>query len=200
MEIDWSNSVVLVNDRQLVLNLLDDVHNYELLMPVDVCEWLEPIHSTHCQQQSSDTDGKYGRKDLNGNGKRTAHTNGRRAARGNDDDDGDESSNFIEDHHQHQQLLGYCITFTNMPSFNLSFLNHLKQKYATRWLSALVLFPHKTAPCRLAITLRCENAFLQSALTSTIAASKRLRNLVQQDFADDDSTATTGGGATAENK
>lgn len=184
MEIDWSNSIVLDNDRKIVLDLIDDVHNYESLMPIDLCEWLAPIFNTHNPINDDDDDNEpnhHNHKAVNGNGKRNARASARH-------DDDDSSLSNLEEH-----LLGYCITFTNVPSFNLSFLNYLKQKYATRWLSATVIFPHKNRPCRLAFALRCENAFIQASVTNTVGACKRLKTIVERDFCDDDSIVTTNG-------
>jgi hypothetical protein len=187
MTIDWSKSAVLTNDRSLVLELMDDIYNCEARMPTDIYEWLEPIFASG--SGSNDTraiengnrhhhNHQRGHVELNGNGKRYSRTN-------RDDDDADADDTDTGDGgdvDQQQQLIGYCINFTNVPSFNLSFLTYLRQKYGARWLSALVLFPHQRAPQRLAISIRCETALIQNIMPSAASGSKRIRTIIENEL------------------
>lgn len=174
MQIDWSKSVVLKNDRQIVLDLIDDVFNMQEFMPTDITHWLEGLYQQTATVAAS-------------NGKRHGDDNdyARGIAANDDDDNGNESddtattTNGDEENcrQQQQQIVGYCLSFTNLPSFNLSFLADLKEKYSTRWLTALILFPTNRAPQRLAISISCETTLMQS---NTIAAngSKRIKKII----------------------
>lgn len=174
--VDWTRSIVLAGDRTMLLDLIDDVYNIDARMPTTIEQWLEPILGDgvplHHHTQ-------------NGNGKR-ARGAGKRA---DSDDESDDDASTTE---TIGPLLGYCVSFTHVPSFNLSFLRHLEQKYSGRWLSAMVLFPHESKkpgrvrePQRLVISLRAETTLVQQAKADAMCSgAKRLRTIIEREFVD----------------
>ncbi len=47
-----------------------------------------------------------------------------------------------------RQVLGYALHFAGVPSFSHCFLEHLAQKYRSRWIGAMVIFPHQRRAMR----------------------------------------------------
>lgn len=174
IDIDWEHSVVEQHDRALVLELIDDVCNFEPRMPINIGQWLEGVYSDDCDRafvvtavDESAHKGKRKRQHVDDSGG------------GGDDNDDDERSGVS------RRLIGYCISFINLPSFNYALLSHLKQKYSLRWASALVVFPsattkqhvHQRFPQRLAVTLRCNSTLTQTA-NNGLYTSKRIRTII----------------------
>lgn len=180
IDIDWEQTVVEQHDRSLVLELIDDVCNFELRMPVNIGQWLEGVYSDDCNKSIVE--------ESNGNGKRARH---------HDNDDSNENNDNDDDHSGvSRRLIGYCISFTNLPSFNYALLSHLKQKYSHRWASALLVFPSTSSvavskqhqrtqrpfPQRLAVTLRCGTTLAQTA-NNGLYTSKRIRTFIANSHA-----------------
>lgn len=177
IDIDWEKTVVEAHDRALVLELIDDVCNLEARMPINIGQWLEGVYSDDCNRAVVD--------EPNGNGKRARHY-----AIDDDGDDGTQENNGDGSGGDSRRLIGYCISFTNLPSFNYALLAYLKQKYSHRWASALVVFPSAAAaapaakqrvqrhfPQRLVVTLRCGSTLTQTA-NGGLYTSKRIRTLI----------------------
>ncbi len=169
--VDWSNSVVLQSDRSLVLELIDDVCNLEARMPVNITQWLDGVYGTDCSRTITDE---------NKHGKRVQEddddSNQRHNNASQNDEDGSEVSSVVR-----APLVGYCISFTGLPSFNLAFLRHLKRKYETCWVSAIVIFPSGNFTQRLAITIRCHTALTQTT-SSGVCTAKRIRLIIAEEF------------------
>lgn len=149
--VDWKDSVVLECDREFVLRVVDDVYNMHQLMPAKMNMSVEAIE-----------DADYARCVP--------------AKRKHEDDTplDDESENTST--RTHPALVGYCIHFVGVPSFDETFLDHMARKYATRWLGATVIFPRArwTTPPQLVVSISCENALLQSSAPRAVCGAKRL--------------------------
>ncbi len=114
--IDWRNSVVSTNDRALVLELLDDVYNMYELMKLGIKVALEPIARANYSTPSAAR-------------KRTlAAATAEESISATIDDD-------------EARPLGYTLHFSGVPSFSDAFTAHLRHKYASRWLTCVIIFP-----------------------------------------------------------
>lgn len=153
MEINWTNSVVAQPDRAVVLAVIDDVYNMHQLMPVGMSVSIEGLE---------DTD-------------HTGSASKKRKAGSEPADDGETSTE-----HSKAALIGYCLHFVNIPSFNDNFLTHMAQKHATRWLGATVLFPRTRKsgaliiPAQLMVSVGCEHALVQASKPRATLGAKRL--------------------------
>lgn len=114
--IDWRNSIVSQSDQKLVLELLDDVYNMYALMKLGIKVALEPI--TRANYATPSAARKRGQAAVNGD-----------ESASNADTDPD------------VRPLGYTLHFSGVPSFSDAFTAHLRHKYASRWLSCVVIFP-----------------------------------------------------------
>lgn len=160
VEIDWSDNIVLVNDRKAVLAVIDDVYNMHQLMPGKITVSIETID-----------DADYTR--TNGVAAQTAPALSKRKRNADDAISETVSQSAVP-------LLGYCLHFVGVPSFDDNFLVHMAQKYATRWLGGTIIFPRRMnksnilVPCQLLVSLGCEHALVQASQPRAICGAKRL--------------------------
>lgn len=163
LDIDWSDNVVLVNDRKSVLAVIDDVYNMHQVMPGKITVSIETIDDTDYTKKSS--------------GVPPPPTLAKRKRSVADTPEDALSETVSASAAPH---LGYCLHFVGVPSFDDNFLVHMARKYATRWLGATVIFPRRIAdknilmPCQLLVSLGCEHALVQASKPRAICGAKRL--------------------------
>jgi len=174
MQIDWRTSVVAEADRPLVLELIGDIYNMHQIMPTNITLSLEPIERTDYQSATR--------------AKRKARPHSSAHDGGDDDDDETQTTSAETDA---AACVGYALHFANVPSFTDSVLAHLQHKFASRWLGATVLFPHKrhfkksgthSVPPQLIVSLRAQHAGVQAKayqVRGAKRACKKIEKLVQ---------------------
>jgi hypothetical protein len=155
---DWRNSVVRSNDRALVIAVVDDVFNMGEFMPTSMRYSLEPIE---------DVDYK-------------ARTKKRGAAVASETDDESLALNG--------NVVGYALHFTDVPSFDDSFIAFMQHKYDERWIGFALVFPHLrpvrgdellAVPQRLVVQISAETALLGGAKAHATKGARRLARKVQ---------------------
>jgi hypothetical protein len=167
-DVDWSESVVLKPDRALVLRVIDSVHNMHETMPADIRVSIEPIEAANYEQRA-----------------RSKKRKQSAAADAVVDESSDATSVA------HGQLVGYCLHFVNVPSFNDSFLDHLAAAYDGRFIGAAVLFPQKRGKDvlleqQLSVSVSADHTLVQQAKPHALRGAKRLcRKVFREDAADE---------------
>lgn len=172
--LDWSRSIVRsAADRALVLELIDDVYNMQAVMPLGLTVSLEPVVlDNYAERVQSGLGGAASKK--------------RKKGARPDDESADASSDTATV--AENRCVGYTLHFSGVPSFDDNFLDYMRHKYASRWLNAIVLFPHVRgtgeqdeelifAPI-LAISLGTDQAVSQDCKPFAITGSKRLCNKI----------------------
>lgn len=151
---DWSRSVVLEVDRALVMRVVDDVYNMQQLMPARMPMSIEAIEDTDHTQSVQASSRK--RKPVDAV-----------------ENDSDTSRSRVS-------LVGYCIHFVGVPSFNDNFLTHMAQKYSGRWLGATITFPYARksdsalVPQQLMVSIGAEHVLAQASRPRAVCGAKRL--------------------------
>jgi hypothetical protein len=156
--IGFTNSVVSKNDQKLVLELVDDIYNMHQLMSLNMKVALEPI--------------------VRDNYAAVVASQKRKRDPSSDVVIIEESSAELSD----TRPLGYTVHFAGVPSFSDTFLEHLKHKYASRWLYFVVLFPHERMgragpalmPAELLVSISSEGMLPCDSLPYAMRGSKRL--------------------------
>jgi len=155
---EWHNSVVRPNDRALVIGVVDDIFNMCEFMPTSMRYSLEPIE---------DVDYK-------------ARNKKRGGAVASETDD--------ESFALNGNVVGYALHFTDVPSFDDSFIAFMQHKYDSRWIGFALVFPHLrpvrndellAVPQRLVVQISAETALLGGAKAHAIKGARRLTRKVQ---------------------
>lgn len=160
--INWKGSVVQTpSDRTLILEMIDDVYNMHQLMPAAITTSLEELVAENHMTVNQTVGGGKKRKNRRG-----------------DDEAVLISSSADLSVVDPYQCIGYSVHFVGVPSFDENFLTFMKHKYGSRWLNAVVIFPHervgRSMPPALVLTLACSNAVAKEAQQFSIVGAKRL--------------------------
>lgn len=159
--INWEGSAVRApSDRTLILEMIDDVYNMHQLMPAAITTSLEELVAENHIAVNQTVGGNKKRKN-------------RRA-----DDEAGLVSSTENSAIDAGRCIGYSVHFVGVPSFDDNFLTFMKHKYGSRWLNAVVIFPHervgRSMPPALVLTLACSNAVAKEAQQFSIVGAKRL--------------------------
>lgn len=111
---DWDDAGVPEDDREFVAGVVDKVYNMHQEMPLGMKMNTEPLHDADFSKTPSSSSARKRKTDVSEV----------------------ESSAAVS-----ANVIGCCIHFSAVPSFEADFLEFMARKYGPRWLGATVIFP-----------------------------------------------------------